>query len=106
MLTGQGVLSPQVEHKRAIALAGWCFAGGLIDPYSPLLCAPLLALLQALLMQLPFLVVAALPRWCALHHHSGRRSIHWPWCLHPQCCPATVRRCHFAPMKRTVMLRA
>ena len=56
---------PQVEHKRAIALAGWCFAGGLIDPYSPLLCAPLLALLQALLMQLPFLIETMLPRWCA-----------------------------------------
>jgi hypothetical protein len=66
---------PQVEHKRAIALAGWCFAGGLIDPYSPLLCAPLLALLQALLMQLPFLLSAMLPRWCAGCYTSGRRAV-------------------------------
>ena len=55
----------QLEHKRTVALAGWCFAGGLVDPYSPLLCAPLLALLQALLMQLPFLLSALQPRWCA-----------------------------------------
>jgi len=55
-----------------VALAGWCFAGGLVDPYSPLLCAPLLALLQALLMQLPFLLSALRPRWCA-HSVDPRR---------------------------------